>query len=102
MTSVLLNSEWVKNDIKLKIKKFLDTDENELTTVPNLWDRVKAVLKEVHSYTGLTKRYRNISNKQPNPDADPGPRDLCVVAAMDKFTQITEILWRKRDGMATF
>ena len=34
-------------------------------------------------------------------DADPGPRDLCVVAAMDKFTQITEILWRKRDGMAT-
>ena len=23
-------------------------------------------------------------------DADPGPWDLCVVAAMDKFTQITE------------
>ena len=34
-------------------------------------------------------------------DADPGPWDLCVVAAMDKFTQATEILWRKRDGMAT-
>ena len=25
----------------------------------------------------------------------PGPRDRCVVAAMDKFTQNTEILWRK-------
>ena len=34
-------------------------------------------------------------------DADPGPRDLCVVAAMDKFTRTTEILWRKRDSMAT-
>ena len=32
---------------------------------------------------------------------DPGPQDLCVVAAMDKFTRTTEILWRKRDGMAT-
>ena len=33
-------------------------------------------------------------------DADPGLRDPCVVAAMDKFTRTTEILWRKRDGMA--
>ena len=32
---------------------------------------------------------------------DPGPQDPCVVAAMDKFTQTTEILWRKRDSMAT-
>ena len=34
-------------------------------------------------------------------DADPGLRDLCVVAAMEKYTWTTEILWRKRDGMAT-
>ena len=34
-------------------------------------------------------------------DADPDPQDLCVVAAMDKFTWTTEILWRKREGMAT-
>ena len=26
---------------------------------------------------------------------------LRVVAAVDKFTHTTEILWRKRDGMAT-
>ena len=35
------------------------------------------------------------------PDADPGPWVPCVVAAMAKFTQTTEILCRKRDGMAT-
>ena len=35
-------------------------------------------------------------------DVDPSPRGPCVVAAMDKFTQTTEILWRKRDdGKAT-
>ena len=33
-------------------------------------------------------------------NADSGPRGLCVVAAMKKFTQTTEVLWRKRDSMA--
>ena len=34
-------------------------------------------------------------------DEDPGLRDPCVVAAVDRFTQTTEILWRKKDSMAT-
>ena len=42
---MLLNNEWVKNEIKEDIKKFLETDENELKTVKNLWDRAKAVLR---------------------------------------------------------
>ena len=35
-------------------------------------------------------------------DADPGQWDPCAVAAIDRFTWTTEILWRKRDSMATF
>ena len=34
-------------------------------------------------------------------DADSGPRGPCVVAATNKFTQTTEVLWRKRGGVAT-
>ena len=42
---MLLNNEWVKNEIREKIKKLLETNENELTTTQNLWDTAKAVLR---------------------------------------------------------
>ena len=42
---MLLNNEWVKNEIREEIKKFLETNENELTTTQNLWDTAKAGLR---------------------------------------------------------
>ena len=42
---MLLNNEWVKNEIKAEIKIFLETNENKLTTTQNLWDTAKAVLR---------------------------------------------------------
>ena len=48
---MLLNNEWVNNEIKKEIKKFLETNENQLTTVPNLWDTAKAVLRG--KFTGI-------------------------------------------------
>ena len=42
---MLLNSEWVKNEIREEIKNFLETNQNELKIIQNLWDTTKAVLK---------------------------------------------------------
>ena len=42
---MLLNNEWVKNEIREEIKKFLETNKYELTTSQNIWDTAKAVLR---------------------------------------------------------
>ena len=42
---MLLNNEWVKNEIKEEVKKVLERSENELKTIQNLWDTAKAVLR---------------------------------------------------------
>jgi hypothetical protein len=34
----------VKEEIKKEIKDFVELNENEATTYPNLWDKMKAVL----------------------------------------------------------
>ena len=36
LNSMLLNNEWVKKEIRKEIKRFLETNENELTTTQNL------------------------------------------------------------------
>ena len=40
---MLLNDEWVNNKIKEEIKRYLETNENEGTTIQNLWDTGKAI-----------------------------------------------------------
>jgi len=45
LKSILLKNEWVNQEIKEELKKFMETNENENTTVQNLWDAAKAVLR---------------------------------------------------------
>ena len=67
LSSILLNNEWVNNEIKEEIKKFLETNKNEITTVQNLWETEKAVLgRKFIVIKAYLKKDRNISNKHPN------------------------------------
>ena len=42
---MLLNN-MVNNEIKEEIKRYLETNENEDSTIQNLWDAGKAILRE--------------------------------------------------------
>ena len=42
---MLLNNQWVTEEIKEEIKKYLEANNNEDTMIQNLWDAAKAVLK---------------------------------------------------------
>ena len=58
-----LNNEWVKNKIRGEIKHFLETNENELTTIQQ-WDRAKAVLRG--KFIGIQAYLKRIETLQIN------------------------------------
>jgi hypothetical protein len=44
LNNTLLNDQWVADEIKEEIKRFLEVNENENKTNQNLWDTAKADL----------------------------------------------------------
>ena len=42
---ILLNNQWITEEIKQEIKKYLEANDNKDTTLQNLWDAAKAILR---------------------------------------------------------
>ena len=61
---MLLNNARVNNEIKEEIKKFLETNENELTTIQNLWHTAKAILRG--KFISIQAHLRKIETFQTN------------------------------------
>ena len=45
LNNMLINNQWITQEIKEEIKKYLETNDNGDTTTQNLWDAAKAVLR---------------------------------------------------------
>ena len=45
LNNTLLNNHEITEEIKKEIKKYLETNDNENTTIQNLWDAAKTVLR---------------------------------------------------------
>ena len=61
---MLLNNEWVKKEIREEIKNFQGKNVNELTTIPNLRDTPKAVLRG--KFIAIQACLKNIETFQTN------------------------------------
>ena len=42
---MLLNNQWITEEIKEEVRKYLEINENENTMIQNLWETAKAVLR---------------------------------------------------------
>ena len=62
---MLLKNQWVNEEVK-KENKILETNDNENTTIQNLCDAAKAVLRgKFIAMHVFLKKQEKISNKQP-------------------------------------
>ena len=43
LNNMLLNNQWITEEIKDEMKKYLETNDNEHTMIQNLWDTANAV-----------------------------------------------------------
>ena len=66
LKTILLKDERVNQEIREELKRFMETNENEGSTVQNLWDTAKAVLREIHRNTSIPQKIGKNSNIQAN------------------------------------
>ncbi|KAF6372017.1 hypothetical protein mRhiFer1_009756 [Rhinolophus ferrumequinum] len=103
LNNMLLNNEWVKQEIKEEIKRHLETNETENTMTQNLWDAAKAVLRgkliamqaylkkqEKSLINSLSSHLRDLEKEQQNKPKGSTRKEIIKIRA-----EINEIETRK-------
>ena len=80
LNNTLLNIQEITEEIKEEFKKYLETNDNENTITPNLWDAAKAVLRgkfraiqsylrkqETSQINNLTLHLKQLEKEEKNP-----------------------------------
>ena len=66
INNMLLKNQWVNEEIKKEILKYLETNDNENTTIQNPWDAAKAVLRgefiKIQVFLKKTNKQTNSNN----------------------------------------
>ena len=61
---MLLNNQWINDQIKTEIEQYMETNGNNNSTSQNLWDSVRAILRgkyiAIHAY--LKKAHSQMTN----------------------------------------
>ena len=63
---MLVNNQWVTEEGKEEIKKYVQANENENTIQKSMGHSKSSSKKELYSHTNLPQETRKISNKQSN------------------------------------
>ena len=66
LKNTLLKNEWIDLAIREEIKKYMETNENENTTIQMFWDAVKAVQRGKYIAMRPSQETRKIPNTKSN------------------------------------
>ena len=47
--NMLLNNQWINDQIKTEIRQYMETNQNNNSTAQNLWDAAVAVLRGMYT-----------------------------------------------------
>ena len=64
LSNMLLNNQWITEEIKEEIKKYLEANDNKDMMLRNLWDAAKAILRgKFMAIQTYFRKQEKISNK---------------------------------------